>query len=79
MEKDCFNHPNPQNQQITKFPQGDILYDYKPDESPTKFDYLQGKYIFRFPFTLTSMKWGLSLGLFFGLHTYFKSSFDYFL
>ena len=60
--------------QISKYPEGDIFHNYNPDNSPNKFDYLQGKYMFRFPFTLTSMKWGLSLGVFFGLHTYFKSS-----
>lgn len=58
----------------SNFPDGDILFNYHPDDSPHKFDYLKGKYVFRFPFTLTSIKWGLSLGLFFGLHTYFKKS-----
>lgn len=62
-------------QQITQYPEGDILHNYTPDNSPSKFEYLQGKYIFRFPFTLTAMKWGLSLGTFFALHTYFKTSF----
>lgn len=63
------------NKQITQYPEGDILHNYSPDNSPSKFEYLQGKYIFRFPFTLTAMKWGLSLGTFFALHTYFKTSF----
>ena len=29
-------------------------------------------YVFRYPFTLTSIKWGVGLGGFFALHTYFK-------
>lgn len=77
MEKDSAAHKptrRPINQQKLEFPEGDIFRDYKPDESPAKFDYLKGKYIFRFPFTITSIKWGLSLGFFFGLHTYFKKS-----
>ena len=46
----------------------------KPDlgETENKFDYLQAKYIFRFPFTLTSLKWGLALGSFFAFHSYIK-------
>lgn len=38
-----------------------------------KLDYLQGKYVFRYPYTFTSIKWGLTLGSFFGLHTYVRS------
>ena len=29
-------------------------------------------YVFRYPFTITSIKWGVGLGGFFALHTYFK-------
>jgi len=36
-------------------------------------DYLKAKYIFRYPYTFTSIKWGLTLGSFFGLHTYVRS------
>ena len=62
------------NDQITSFPKGDILYHHKPDDLPTKFEYLKGKYIFRFPFTITAIKWGVAMGSFFALHTYFKTS-----
>jgi hypothetical protein len=77
MEKDSPNTKElkpPTNHQNIEFPEGDILHNYQADDSPSKFDYLKGKYIFRFPFTITSMKWGLSLGFFFGLHTYIKKS-----
>lgn len=60
--------------QITDFPEGDLYHNYTSDNSPSKFEYLQAKYIFRFPFTLTAIKWGVSLGSFFGLHAYFKTS-----
>ena len=56
------------------FPKGDLLHSYESDDSPKKFEYLQGKYVFRFPFTLTAIKWGFALGGFFGLHTYFRTS-----
>lgn len=42
-----------------------------PDRN--RFEYLQGKFIMRFPFTLTSMKWGVALGGFFGLHAFIKT------
>lgn len=38
-----------------------------------KMDYLQGKYVFRYPYTITSIKWGITLGSFFGLHAYIKN------
>eukprot|EP01016_Furgasonia_blochmanni_P033122 TRINITY_DN3439_c0_g1_i1.p1 TRINITY_DN3439_c0_g1~~TRINITY_DN3439_c0_g1_i1.p1 ORF type:complete len:189 (+),score=52.11 TRINITY_DN3439_c0_g1_i1:192-758(+) len=56
-----------------RFPKGDIFYNYEPDDSPEKFDYLKAKYLFRFPFTVTALKWGFALGCFFGLHTYIKT------
>ena len=37
-------------------------------DTPEKYDYLKAKYIFRFPFTWTAIKWGLGLGSFIGLH-----------
>lgn len=55
-----------------KLPRGDIFTEYRYDESPDKYDFLRARSIFRFPFTLTSIKWGLVLGSLFGLHTYFK-------
>jgi len=55
-----------------KLPRGDIFTDYKQDDTPEKYDFLKARSIFRFPFTLTSIKWGLVLGTLFGLHTYFK-------
>lgn len=42
-------------------------------EESNKFDYLQAKYVFRFPFTVTAIKWGFGLGAFFGVHQYLKS------
>ena len=59
---------------ITKFATGDIYHNYDPEDTPEKFDYLKAKYIFRFPFTITAIKWGLSLGSIFALHTYIKTS-----
>jgi hypothetical protein len=38
------------------------------EEKDTKFDYLKAKYVFRFPFTITALKWGFGLGTFFGVH-----------
>ena len=55
-----------------KVPEGDIFYKYAADDSPDKFDFLRAKYIFRFPFTLSAMKWGAALGSFFALHAYIK-------
>ena len=55
-----------------RVPKGDIYYGYKPDNSPEKFDFLKAKYVFRFPFTITAMKWGFALGSFFALHSYIK-------
>ena len=43
------------------------------DPDRNRFEYLQAKFVLRFPFTLTSMKWGVSLGTFFGLHAFIKS------
>ena len=37
-----------------------------------KLDYLQAKYVFRYPFTFTALKWGLTLGSFFALHSYLR-------
>ena len=62
-----------------KFPEGDILHNYKKEDNSERFDYLKGKYIFRFPFTITALKWGFSLGSFFALHTYLKKSLPNFL
>ena len=39
----------------------------------TKFDFLQGKYLFRFPFAITALNWGVGLGSLFGMHTYLKT------
>ncbi len=55
-----------------QLPKGDILTDYVNEAAPEKYDFLQAKYVFRFPFTLTSIKWGLVMGSLFRLHTYFK-------
>ena len=55
-----------------RVPKGDLYYGYKPDNSPEKFDFLQAKYVFRFPFTITAIKWGVALGSFFALHSYIK-------
>jgi hypothetical protein len=45
----------------------------KVEDDTHKFDFLQAKYLFRFPFTLTSIKWGFTLGVFFGLHAFIKN------
>ena len=37
------------------------------------FDFLQGKYVFRFPFLINSINWGCGLGTVVGLHTYFRT------
>jgi hypothetical protein len=48
--------------------------DDNPEDPSKKFEYLQAKYLFRFPFTMTAIKWGVGLGSFFALHQYLKSS-----
>lgn len=58
---------------MTKFPSGDLYDDYDALDNPDKFDYLKAKYVFRFPFTITSIKWGLALGSIFGIHNYIKT------
>lgn len=42
-------------------------------DTPDKFDYLKAKYVFRFPFTWTAIKWGIALGGFLGVHQYIKT------
>jgi len=66
--------PRQKVETISKFPKGDIYDEYDPEDNPDKFDYLKAKYIFRFPFTITSLKWGLALGSIFGVHNYIKTS-----
>ena len=51
----------------------DDLRDMDTGNSPNKFDYLKAKYIFRFPFTWTAIKWGIALGGFFGVHQFIKT------
>ncbi|KAL4432662.1 hypothetical protein ABPG74_004955 [Tetrahymena malaccensis] len=58
---------------VTKFPEGDLYNNYDPNDNPEKFEYLKAKYVFRFPFTITSIKWGLALGSIFGIHNYIKT------
>ena len=56
-----------------KLPSNDILSNHdETDDRGQKFDFLKGKYVFRFPFTLTAMKWGFAMGSFFAIHTYIK-------
>jgi hypothetical protein len=55
-----------------QLPKGDVISDHDDSDAPEKYDFLKAKYLFRFPFTLTSIKWGLVMGSLFGLHTYFK-------
>jgi CDP-diglyceride synthetase len=43
------------------------------DPDKNRLEYLQAKFILRFPFTITSMKWGVALGGFFGLHAFIKT------
>jgi len=43
------------------------------DDSIGKYDFLQAKYLFRFPFMITSIKWGFGMGSVFGLHSYIKT------
>lgn len=51
------------------------MSDTQEDDGLTikKLDYLDGKYVFRYPYTFSSIKWGITLGSFFGLHTYIKT------
>lgn len=42
-------------------------------EEANRYDFLTPKYLFRFPFMITSIKWGLGLGAVFGLHSYVRS------
>jgi hypothetical protein len=41
--------------------------------SSDRLDYLTAKYIFRYPYTFSSLKWGFTLGSFFGLHSYIRT------
>ena len=46
---------------------------------PTKFDedstrFMEGKYIFRFPFVIPSIRWGIIMGGLFSLNTFYRSS-----
>jgi hypothetical protein len=59
-------------QSFKSLPSGDIFSKYQAEETPEKFDFLKARSIFRFPFTLTAMKWGGIMGCLFGLHNYFK-------
>lgn len=63
-----YNDPNRQNIEIEKYlkNRGEFVDD-------STFDFLKGRYIFRFPFIVTSMNWGFGLGVVFGLHTYFRT------
>ena len=61
-----------EEEEISNYPAGDIFHKYQSDDSKEKFDYLKAKYIFRFPFTITAIKWGLALGGFFAIHSYVK-------
>jgi hypothetical protein len=36
-------------------------------------DYLNAKYIFRYPFTIKALKWGVAVGSFIALHTFIKN------
>jgi hypothetical protein len=38
-----------------------------------RFDFLKGRYMFRFPFIVSAINWGVGMGLVFGLHTYFRT------
>lgn len=63
-----FEDPNRRHIEIEKYLKNQEAY---ADEST--FDFLQGKYIFRFPFVVNSINWGFGLGMVFGLHTYFRT------
>jgi len=58
--------------EFRQLPKGDIYSELETEASPEKYDFLKAKYIFRFPFTITAIKWGTVMGSLFGLHTYFK-------
>ncbi len=47
---------------------------FKSEDSEKKYNHLQGKYIMRFPFTVTALKWGVTMGGFMGVHSYIKRS-----
>ena len=55
-----------------QLPKNDIITDNQGEPTPEKYDFLKAKYVFRFPFTVTAIKWGCVMGSLFGLHTYFK-------
>ena len=61
-----------EEENVENYPVGDIFHKYISDDSKEKFDYLKAKYIFRFPFTITAIKWGVALGGFFAIHSYVK-------
>lgn len=43
------------------------------NDNGEKLDYLQAKYIFRYPFTIKAIKWGGAIGSFFALHSFIKN------
>jgi len=38
-----------------------------------KYEFLKARYLLRFPFSLTAVKWGVGLGSVFALHTYIRT------
>jgi hypothetical protein len=44
----------------------------KEDTQDEKLDYLQAKYLFRYPFTFKAIKWGAAIGIFLAIHSFVK-------
>ena len=42
------------------------------DENTGRLDYLDAKYVFRYPFTIKAIKEGLLIGSFFAIHAFVK-------
>eukprot|EP00357_Protocruzia_adherens_P035481 CAMPEP_0114977278 /NCGR_PEP_ID=MMETSP0216-20121206/3148_1 /TAXON_ID=223996 /ORGANISM="Protocruzia adherens, Strain Boccale" /LENGTH=135 /DNA_ID=CAMNT_0002338317 /DNA_START=12 /DNA_END=419 /DNA_ORIENTATION=- len=42
------------------------------DEEVFKYEFLKGYHLFRFPFTIKAMRWGMSLGVLLGFHRFLR-------
>ena len=42
------------------------------ESNDERLDYLNAKYLFRYPFTFKAIKWGVVLGSFFAIHAFVK-------
>ena len=46
----------------------------RDDEENINFDQLHGIYLLRYPFTVSSLNWGVAMGSLFGINSYLRHS-----